>query len=784
MTSLEQTYWIRADVTLALKSDASSTKTVSFINAPALSVPSDGVYWPILNAINDIGTALGNFVPATMNSTFQIINAPGTFGWQRKFSDLLQRYIAIDQPVVIYYTATEAGDLSPTSWTQAFKGVVKSINENISDRQQILTFNIQSNIIDKLDVGYQIVDNGDVNYITAATNKTVPIVFGENVEVKPILVNGAEDANATFYYASTFSTDFKVGGINNYYMRDQVQDPDYQEVRMAAATSTNIFSRTITPDQGRFKRYAATKLVYTPGTDNYIITNVLMRFYGESLFYGSFNSEVFVEIWDRDASTDLPRSKLARAEVPKSEYADSSGWLINPSGYFYITFHLDKPVPLINSDGYYLAYGQGFDSEINGGAGDYVYWAAQTGQSETRLRYIVSSDVEGQSTRWQKSTTTTAFKVDYLIRGIAATETTGVAGDSDSGGWGYSKIALTHTAAAYSGQKRAELRNMDLVLNIDGMKDNGSGSITGSASSIITRADHAIKLLMYEFNGTNWVANTNKYSSTDHYSTFSIAFTSAAQYRRILAGSVTERQTLQQLIERILRNSAARIGLRSNGKLALWAWGSSQTVAAIIPQQDIVITAVRRLGTDFVLNRIKAFYNRIFTQTQVEIQAFQGQFADYSGRLDWTVGTNSLTDLLIGESQDLFGERLLQNGAFEFIQDSTSMENIANYYLSKFAFPAIEVDIDVPLNEYSDLELFDVIEVQHPALSSFYGAWPSVDPYTIGGETWNWKQGQYTTSAQTYRAQIEGRKIKLGFNNAPTLSLTLELLTNYPVDPT
>ena len=60
-------FWFRADITLLLKSDYTTTATYKLTNREVFNTEGT-VYYPLISALNDIGTQLSNNIPAEINS--------------------------------------------------------------------------------------------------------------------------------------------------------------------------------------------------------------------------------------------------------------------------------------------------------------------------------------------------------------------------------------------------------------------------------------------------------------------------------------------------------------------------------------------------------------------------------------------------------------------------------------------------------------------------------------------------------------------------------------------
>jgi len=88
-------------VAMALKdiSDGSTSKIVNISNMP---IPDNSEILPILKGIGSLGVTLDTYLPAPSRSTIRIDNTPGSYGFERRFSDILERYTIIDQNVIVY----------------------------------------------------------------------------------------------------------------------------------------------------------------------------------------------------------------------------------------------------------------------------------------------------------------------------------------------------------------------------------------------------------------------------------------------------------------------------------------------------------------------------------------------------------------------------------------------------------------------------------------------------------------------------------------------------------
>src|SRR4051812_14464143 len=96
-------YTYRIDLTVAAYVSGSvSTTTYAFVSKSLKDISSGSTYWPILKSVGNITLAAGELIPTLSIGGFGIDNTIGSFGANRKFSDVLERYTPIEQTVTIY----------------------------------------------------------------------------------------------------------------------------------------------------------------------------------------------------------------------------------------------------------------------------------------------------------------------------------------------------------------------------------------------------------------------------------------------------------------------------------------------------------------------------------------------------------------------------------------------------------------------------------------------------------------------------------------------------------
>lgn len=750
-------------LTLANKSDA-TTVTV-YLSSQPTPVYKNVV---LIKSLTPISSRMAEATPQAYSGSIVLDNSPGSYGFERRFSDLFERYTPINRAITLTIGSGTPGSTIET-FTTIFKGKVTGWSINTS--AQTLTLTVGGRELSRA-VMTKMIDSVSFPYAPAGSlGQFLPIVFGSNVQVKPYLIaESPSGAYPSWAYATILAQTFPVGGIQAYYAKDV--DGKYQEIQAAAAKDTAVFSNAgtrytyVTPE---------TETAYWmrwETTENYIITHVAVEGQGTGNGSLTVDGELKVIIYDGQAGTNEPGRVLAEGAVPGSTYQTS--FRGSTGSYFHIYFSLKKPLVMSRTDG--------------GG-----YWLAvkYTPSSGGNIRIVNTNDQSNAYTflrhnsysgGWYSSHSNTATLWRHWFYGMTlADDPNGyVAGGNDSDGLNYATITAGE-GLTYSTTSDPRLDGVDLVVEINGLTDDSSGTITGTPDALITRPDHAIRLVNYTWNGSAWAAgnvSTTKYSAT-------WAALTSDNYGRSVGGASSGRQTAADITAAIARNTACRCALNmaATYPVGVYAWGTNITSSVTISDEDAEITQVQQYGLETIINRIKLYYDKQVVSFDVINQAAQGQFRNYAGTVDWYNGLNAFVTYLADASADVFGGNELKEAGFDWLSDSTSAESVAKYFLSVFSFPHVMVTLELPLPKYYALDIFDVITICHPELPAYFGTSPDARNPTYGGNDADLYRGLYAKRAVSYRAQIEAREVVFEAGGFPKLRLTARLLINSN-DPT
>lgn len=194
MTSPSFNYFYRVELTVARLGDqiqsgtqavrTKITKTYNFVNKSLRDaiVPSDReTMIPILEAVGEVSLNAGEFLPSTSFSSISIFNYRGSLGADRRFSDVLERYTAVEQNVNFYVGESDNFTDMPASWTQIASGQVQSWSTSLASDLPTLSFQVTpykiSERIMNLEVSRDIV--GMENAPDSSIGAALPIVFNK-----------------------------------------------------------------------------------------------------------------------------------------------------------------------------------------------------------------------------------------------------------------------------------------------------------------------------------------------------------------------------------------------------------------------------------------------------------------------------------------------------------------------------------------------------------------------------------------------------------------------------
>lgn len=761
MTGAKLEYHVRASITFKALVDA-STYTLWVTTIPFTGSVPTTFYHPILETITGFGARMGTYMPEALSTSLTINNEPGSLGYQRRFSDLFERYSIIGQQIRLQIAYGAIGEVVDGDFADVWYGTVKRVRES-SNRLSIEAAGqgIRNRIITKV-----VTTTDFPNAPQAALGTALPIVFGSSVEVKPVRVAADADTSPEFAYATTLSTTYPVGGVQQYYAK--ARDGKYAAIASAGTTTTVLFGAAYVAGKNASGMSYDTEYAkaITTGSSGYAITGAGMVFNKTS---GSApDGKVTLEI--READTAQPSAPTA---APGTTIASASYGLaafVGAAGDYQADVSFPDAVVLKPNTTYYFVYNVQPSASTN--VGHYYDGAvSETGYSVTSSTGLWTPNTGVNS--W-------GFKQYYQIYGAVLTDTKSSAANID--GLGHAYVEVTQRTAP-TGFTNPDLTKLDLIFAIQGLKDSSTGTITGTNNQLIESPQEATELMFYEWNGSAWASG--QFNTSANSGTHAQVNTATSAYYRKLNGRTSGRTRLTDFLSDICRNSASRLTLNSSSTtpFGFWAWGGTETEDATISDEDANVTDYEILGSETVVNDVEIYYSDILRNIDVVTGSAQGEFKNFAAQARIYYGTNSIYTAICGPSYNAFGTRKNATVTYPLVGDSASAVSVSNYLVRVYQFPHQYVDIEVPFWKYKALALMDAVRLVLPQLPAFFGTASNAALPSYAGTSVDINEGQYLKRAAHVRAQVEGFQVFFDSEQVPKLRLGLRLLTNL-YDPT
>lgn len=765
MTTPNDSTWLKVTATLKSLEDGTTTQTVYFSNRPFIGGTEQ--VWPILKDVRGIGTRLGEILPFTQTGSIILDNSPGNIGLQRRFADLLERWVLIDQPIAVSSAASAHNVSAIPTFAVDFQGIVSGYTVNAESQEISLTI-----VSAPLQVQERTMLIDSERYPDApseSVGRYVPLVFGAAVEVRPLRITANNSWPMSLLYATNFSSDFQNGGAILYLCRGR--NGAYDFITSATAVDTAEFT-----DGGA---YNSTNVALTYGKLAFQVwdnaTDDPKLTYGFTLnvvkAVGARAGTIRAELYPVDPTTTKPAaSPVAIAEFDKAN-------LTTGAGRYDIAMRWDRIAFLGESEStkFFIALSQ--DDVGGAGANDVSYGQSNIGTvalwySGTTNEYIWQSFTADEPPLW-------GLMCCQITDNIETT--------NDASGFRASYMSLVAPTAAAS-QTDPDPTLLDLIVGVNGLEDNAGGDVTGSVGARIEVAPYICQLMDYAWDGFGWAA-LGDFDGT-LYGTSWDSFTNSANlnYREI-DGRFEGRTFAADVIERVCEQSACRVGKRMNtpgsGQWGVWAWGGASAAAStVLTDENSRILNWTQRGVETIVNNINFRYYKAARDLGSSLNSISGDQAWYGLALKKDYTTDAESESLARLSTLIYGNRTHKITGYDLLQMSKSAGIIARFLMATFAYPHVFTEIAVPFFENRTLELFDIVEILHPDLPGYFGTATKSQSVEYDGTEVDLLNGLYLKRAQRYRGQIEGKQIDYSSGRAPQLILSCRVLTNYPNDPT
>lgn len=378
-----------------------------------------------------------------------------------------------------------------------------------------------------------------------------------------------------------------------------------------------------------------------------------------------------------------------------------------------------------------------------------------------------AKDLRGDKQNWAKQTDTRLDMSFYYVGDGDDAWEDGTSSGTDR----YSYYHLEgRTRYVLDGVTPAEfIQDLDFKIGVSGIRDDGSGSYTGSANAVIENPADLIRfaLLNASFGvGSDPVSGVD----TDSLSDVRAALAPLGLNQQIV---VDRRMAAEEFILEIARQARIVFFKRRNGQLALHFPRAidvdiDEHISQGVLQGELVFTSLADNDYSQVVNEFRQFY-KPDTLNQPDNPALLRRDAreKYAGKLEITPDASTSGDTYREEiceaSQALYGKREM-TAALDHYDSATPAQKVQNYYLDRYSTLQRRIAFRVPRRSYYNaLDLFDNIRVEHAGISATAGsAMPAkghdggtpVTAYLEGVPVLTWTGG--VVKAQILEVEEEG----------------------------
>lgn len=752
---------------LTLKNwDTLATDTILITNrtlGAALS-DTDSEHYPILENISGIGSTLADFLPRQTTGTISLNIKPHSFAYERRLIDLFERYTPIEQSITIYATLTRPDtpltDPSATG-TAVLKSKVRNWEVNFERNQ--MSLGISFDPIGNRALGYQINATDNPDATQASLGRTLPIVLGENVEAQAFTLN-SDATEPDFAFASNFGDDFEVKAVNSVKFKNRAAE--YVTITNGSDT-TPIFSLSYTTrsdggtstwvqpaSAGEQKTFRAWEIDNSEITTPYLLNRVELTFRSYSGISAPINNQTMeMSIFsDPDGNVFLTDSgdgallnNLGTSRINSDEYYSE---IVGGASY-QAGFVFDPPILMDTNLKHYFGITYTYKDQAH------FYWWSHLSGDVLCGTYTKSEDpntyIFGQ---FPAVTASGNFpRPQYAIYGVEYTPNLSTSNKNETG-FGYSYISFTQY-----GTPKAVLSDESFIVNCDGIADDGSGTITGTASQLIEDPADVFKLLTCEYDGTNWNVNADV-----DVSTYSTGLNALAADGVKVAGRTSGRDSITTTLRNLLYSTACRVGITSSG-ITLYPVGYQPALSGTISDENARLLELRSLSAEeTIVNKFLVNYNQQLSSNEFYAAANENDLRDFVGYL---LRDDATLIAALNNSESLFGIRELGNNKFLFAATEAHALEVIERYAGVYGRKPVQlITFEVPYISFPSLEVFQVYDFRFPQMPAYFGTSSDAYPPTYDRAVVN--EGKFTEKRlQKYRGQIESKKLFLTDNQAP-----------------
>lgn len=818
----------------ALLSYPAST-TLYFTNQ---QIKDGSIYYPVLLSAGAWGVSSINAIPESVETEVVLSNARGSLGFERRVSDLFRKYNIHNQDITLSYALTDPDSTATVTWTEMWsaKAIGWAVNIGVPDT---LTIQVSSVGIPQRKMT-RTLRSSDFTYIPdASVGVDLPLVFGghdsalpddpaESIYIRPVCCD-VNNNECEYAYATTLASSFKNKSLdfsgssavhfkNNAFTSNGRQITEWTRAKLIATgtegtpvvNSGTTLAGSANPywdDPNRFSAYGEE---ITTASNNYVISGCKVKFRstGDTNYLNgatTTDARLRASIYQDDFS-GLPATEIAFGEALWADYLTDLR-NASTSNTFDVHVKFNNLVHLGGISGmkYFIIISQTTTNVEEGTLTyDLVVQANRAGTSNQvvfgkSIDFEVDTDGDSigditvGSDQFVRVYNRTDLAPIWSLYGLSYVHNQAKLYDATTDGLGMSTIYFKY----YDNQASAtgpDLSNLDMLFEVTGLIDDGSGTITGTASLPITKPTEILKILGMNYNEsypTVWGGSSygDKWLTLDSstYDYTCLDSTTNPFYRRT-HGYIEGPINLDELLAEFCREMGTKIIRRNNATAAnrytVWVYGGNKAPVTTFTDDNSRILSITCLGFETIINHVKFYYLRDVRQLDL-LRAGQAQeFREYKKVLDLRYGSTPEANDYTGYSYSNFGYRQNSVNDYNLIGDSSTAAAMFRQLAGQYAFPNVYVTIETPYAEFAAYEGQQIAEILHTDYTSFWGTSPLAGYYSYNGAAVDISPEVTPRMAERQRCVIEGKEIYFDSGGAPFIKWTVRAITNEPFEPT
>lgn len=323
---------------------------------------------------------------------------------------------------------------------------------------------------------------------------------------------------------------------------------------------------------------------------------------------------------------------------------------------------------------------------------------------------------------------------------------------------------------------------LEFKLCVSGLKDDGSGTYTGSASAVIEKPQHIIKFVLMN---SNFLGLTSTDVDTSSIST-AVTDMDAAYVNSLKMQVVINSQTYaEEFILEICRQARLVFYKTRVGKLALKFPRYSSTPDAGFSEAwhrgDFILESYADNDYSTVINDFRQGYKPdIVNQPNDPALARRDPRVKLANEilLNDTESTAGNTDRVAKclLSQTLYGKRP-HTAALDYYDSSTYAQVVQDYYCDRFTALQKRARFRIPRRTYyATLDLFSNIRLEHTAIPSADGSAYKLNEHYQGTMITNYYEG---VPVLKWLGGVLGGQVMEVEESGPWMTLTIETVSGY-----